>query len=83
MLGKKGLSRRVIYSCLVGKIKSEATITMTLFYCPFMVVSRIYLIYETILQVVVGGIIGAVVTTALFWTFRDMMIRRKNRVRPE
>lgn len=48
-----------------------------------MVVSRIYLIYETVLQVVVGGVIGAVISTVLFWTFRDKMILKKvNRVIP-
>ncbi len=73
----------VLCSCLVGKIKSELLITLTLFYCPFMVVSRVYLIYHTMIQVITGGLIGAFITTILFCTLKDKMLpHKKNKVKP-
>ena len=78
------LTSRVLYSVMVGKIKSEIAITLTLFYCPFMVLSRIYLIYETVLQVIVGSVIGGVFSSFIFWTFKDQMIpKRQNKVYAE
>lgn len=68
------MSSRVTFSSCVGKIQSVSVLTVVLFYCPFMIISRVYLKYHTFEEVIVGGLIGSVITPVLFWSFRDNMI---------